>query len=87
MDRVVNQAVLDEYEQYAVNNLEMQEILYQARYPKTMTPAQCDYSFLCCFFGGLNADKIKKTFKITYQNRMQLPAICMERSFKTNYPL
>ena len=87
MDRVVNQAVLDEYKQYAVSNLEMQEVLYQAGYPKTMTPAQRDYSFLRRFFGGLNVDKIKKTFEITFQNRMRPPATRLERSFKTNYPL
>lgn len=87
MDRVSgNQQALDEYCKYYIQNLEMQNVLLQVGYPKTMKPVQRDYKFLRCFFGGLSADTVKKTFEITNQNLSCPPATCMEKNWKSHYP-
>ena len=87
MDRVSgNQQALDEYCKYYVQNLEMQNVLLQAGYPKSMKPAQQDYDFLRRFFGGLSADTVKKTFEITNQHLSRPPATRMEKNWKSHYP-
>ena len=75
IDRVSgNQQALNEYCKYYIQNLEMQNVLLQAGYPKSMKPTQRDYQFLRCFFGGLSADTVKKTFEITNQHLSRPPS-------------
>ena len=85
MDRVSgNQQALNDYCKYYIQNLEMQNVLLQAGYSKSMEPVQRDYQFLCRFFGGLSADMIKKTFEITNQHLSRPPATCMEKNWKSH---
>ena len=42
-DRLVNQAIIDEYETYHIKAMDMQEVLLKAGYPKTMKACERDY--------------------------------------------
>ena len=64
-DRIINQAILNEYEAYRVKSLDMQEVLLKAGYLKTMNACERDYDFICRYFHGLNKEKVKKTFEVT----------------------